>query len=309
MIADTIFLGGGCSVSNQSDHLAFAKAVKEQAPALAARYRICIEKNGEICFYPAEDEPPFSLSPFQFPLVASGQFSVAYYDAKLQLLSSPPVQVEWIFPTKSQVSQPTQTAVSRRALRQEAGEVAHSLEMERIGNETSTMRGNAKLIADNLVLYSAFNHAMGTQSARELYIKNEQLDLYARAAKSLLETQVELMETFKQHAESLRTPPPPPQWDKIVLAGAPALASIIKDIIQAATGRTQPSTSAATIEPHSSEKVSHLYELLGTVGTTDRLTVMLQDPEKLQAWLDSVRSALDKQAKPDRPKTGESAPE
>ena len=101
------------------------------------------------------------------------------------------------------------------------------------------------------------------------------------------------MDTFRQHAASLRTPPPPPQWDKIVAAAAPAFAAMYVETVNAIKGEGRKSKrSTADLLTPVDEKLGKLYELLGNVASNDRLEVLLKDPEKLQLWMKSVQSFM-----------------
>ena len=73
------------------------------------------------------------------------------------------------------------------------------------------------------------------------------------------------MDTFRQHAASLRTPPPPPQWDKIVAAAAPAFAAMYVETVNAikGEGRKSKRPSTADLLTPVDEKMGKLYELLG----------------------------------------------
>jgi hypothetical protein len=174
-----------------------------------------------------------------------------------------------------------------------------SLEMEQTAADASTVRARAASLTDTLSLYRGFTAMMGTQSAHELQVKNEQFALLNQACTKLLETQVELMDTFRQHAASLRTPPPPPQWDKIVAAAAPAFAAMYVETVNAikGEGRKSKRPSTADLLTPVDEKMGKLYELLGNVASNDRLEVLLKDPEKLQLWMKSVQSFMSSEPK------------
>ena len=96
-------------------------------------------------------------------------------------------------------------------------------------------------------LLCSLQRAMGT-SATELRIKNEQIELMAKASRTLLETQAAMLE-IGEIAEKNKTPPPPPpppNREKIIAAGAPALASMYTATLAAIT-KTAPSRSPARL--------------------------------------------------------------
>ena len=260
--------------------------LKEHAPVGAQTYRLHAEDSGQLFVFPAPPLPGLTLAPPAMPLVASGQYLVAYEDqsGKVEMATAP---VNWVFPAKRQ------TAVAGKAIEADAEDVVLSLELEQTAAEASTVRSRSHSLNETLGLYRSFTQTMGTQSAHELRVKNEQMDLIARACTKLLETQVELMDTFRQHAANLRTPPPPPQWDKIVAAAAPSFAAMYVETVQAIRGeRRKTKGPTADLLTPVDEKLSKLYELLGNVASNDRLEVLLKDPEKLQLWMKSVQTFM-----------------
>jgi len=256
----------------------------------AKAYRLIQERGGTLYYVPPIDKPPLNLSPFEQGVVPPGSYGVAYVDAGgKEFLREHHINivVESLFPVVHE---------SQLPLRAEAEEVAHSLELERLNADTLKMRGIAGSFTESLAYYAAFQRAMGTQSATELRIKNEQIELMAKASMTMLETQAAMLESFKQHAEKLKTPPPPPpppNWERIIAAGAPALASMYTATIAAIT-KTAPVKVSGLAEPLApeSEKMSQLYEALGNVASNERLEAMLKDEAKLAEWLKLVRSFL-----------------
>ena len=256
----------------------------------AKAYRLIQERGGTLYYVPSIDKPPLNLSPFEHGVVPPGSYGVAYVDAGgKEFLREHRINVvvESLFPVVYESATP---------LSKEAAEVAHSLEVEKLNADTLKVRGSAHSFTENLSFYAAFQRAMGTQSATELRIKNEQIELLAKASSTLLETQAALMESFRQHAEKLKTPPPPPSppnWEKIIAAGAPALASMYTATIAAIT-KSAPVKVSGLAEPLApeSEKMSQLYEALGNVASNERLEAMLKDEAKLADWLKLVRSFL-----------------
>lgn len=256
----------------------------------AKSYRLVQERAGKLYYVPSPDAPPLSLSPFQHAVAPPGAYGVAFIDDRGSAYVTAEtlhVTVESLFPIVHESQVP---------LRGEAEEVAHSLELEKLNADTLRVRGSAQSFADNLSFYSAFQRAMGTQSVTELRIKNEQMELLAKTASSMLEAQAAMMESYRQHAEKLRTPPPPPpppNWERIIAAGAPALASMYTATIAAIT-KTAPVKVSGLAEPLApeSEKMSQLYEALGNVASNERLEAMLKDEAKLAEWLKLVRSFL-----------------
>ena len=257
----------------------------------AKAYRLIQERAGVLYYVPSQDKPPLNLSPFEHGVVPPGSYGVAYVDAGgKEFLREHRVNVvvESLFPV---VHESALAPIER-----EADEVGHSLEVEKLNADTLRVRGSAHAYNENLAFYAAFQRAMGTQSATELRIKNEQIELMAKASRTLLETQAAMLEIGREIAEKNKTPPPPPpppNWEKIIAAGAPALASMYTATLAAIT-KTAPVKESGTAEPLApeSEKLKQLYEALGNLSSNERLEAMLKDEAKLADWLKLVRSFI-----------------
>ena len=257
----------------------------------AKAYRLVQERAGALYYVPSQDKPPLCLSPFEYGVVPPGSYGVAYVDAGgTEFLREHRVNVvvESLFPV---VHESALAPIER-----EADEVGHSLEVEKLNADTLRVRGSAHAYNENLAFYAAFQRAMGTQSATELRIKNEQIELMAKASRTLLETQAAMLEIGREIAEKNKTPPPPappPNWEKIIAAGAPALASMYTATLAAIT-KTAPVKVSGTAEPLApeSEKLKQLYEALGNLSSNERLEAMLKDEAKLADWLKLVRSFI-----------------
>ncbi len=264
-----------------------------KAPRGSIAYRLVQERGGKLHYVPALSSPPLTLSPFQYAASASGSYGVAYYDDSGRDFVVPKlsVTVESLFPVVDE-----SLSIRPSHLEVESDEVAHSLEVEKLNADALKVRSAAHSFTENIAYYSAFQRAMGTQSAAELRIKNEQIELLAKATSTLLETQAALMLSFQQHAEKLKTPPPPPpppNWERIIAAGAPALASMYTATLAAIT-KTAPVKVSGTAEPLApeSEKLKQLYEALGNLSSNERLEAMLKDEAKLADWLKLVRNLI-----------------
>lgn len=269
---------------------AYQKWLEDHAPVGAKAYRLLAEGSGQMFVFPAPPLPGLKVAPAELPLVASGQYAVSYEDESGKMLLMTAEPVNWVFPAK----RVTEVTAAPKAIEADVDDVRLSLELEQTAAEASTVRSRSHSLNETLGLYRTFTQAMGTQSAHELRVKNEQMDLMAQACTKLLETQVELMDTFRQHAANLRTPQPPPQWDKIVAAAAPSFAAMYVETVQAIKGerRKTKGPSTADLLTPVDEKLSKLYELLGNVASNDRLEVLLKDPEKLQMWMKSVQNFM-----------------
>ena len=270
----------------------FRDTVLGTIPQGATLYRLVVQNSDELWYYPPEGKKALRLSPFELPAVKTGKYTVVYEDADAnKTLPQVPVNVSWTFP--GETAAPAVATSIRERTETDGEDLRLSLELEQSAADASTVRARAASLTDTLTLYRGFTAMMGTQSAHELQVKNEQFALLNQACTKLLETQVELMDTFRQHAASLRTPQPPPQWDKIVAAAAPAFAAMYVETVNAIKGEGRKSKrSTADLLTPVDEKLGKLYELLGNVASNDRLEVLLKDPEKLQLWMKSVQTFM-----------------
>ena len=275
----------------------FRDEINSSAPEGATSYRLVIQNSEGMWYFPPEGKKALLLKPVELPAVKTGTYTVVYEDGDAnRRLSLNPLTASWVFP--GEMAAPPALEIRERT-EADGDDLRLSLEMEQTAADASTVRARAASLTDTLSLYRGFTAMMGTQSAHELQVKNEQFALLNQACTKLLETQVELMDTFRQHAASLRTPPPPPQWDKIVAAAAPAFAAMYVETVNAikGEGRKSKRPSTADLLTPVDEKMGKLYELLGNVASNDRLEVLLKDPEKLQLWMKSVQSFMSSEPK------------
>ena len=271
---------------------AYKREVQEGCPDGATAYRLVIQTNDGLVYFPPEGKKALCLKPVDLPVLKTGTYVVIYEDGEAKKWMTGK-SVSWVFPGDIPATE------TRKQIETDSDDLRLSLELEQSAADASTVRARAASLTDTLSLYRGFTAMMGTQSAHELQVKNEQFALLNQACTKLLETQVELMDTFRQHAASLRTPPPPPQWDKIVAAAAPAFAAMYVETVNAikGEGRKSKRPSTADLLTPVDEKMGKLYELLGNVASNDRLEVLLKDPEKLQLWMKSVQSFMSSEPK------------
>ena len=266
-------------------------AIEAAANADGAKgYRLAQERAGTLYYVPSKDKPPLSVSPFVLGAVPPGSYGVVFVDAGgTEYVRTPiTVVVDSVFPVVHEnVAAP---------LAMEAAEVGHSLEIEKLDADTLRVRGTAHAYNENLAFYANFQRALGTHSSTGLRIEHERIELMAKSARTMLETQAAMLEMGRQLAEKNKTPPPPPpppNWEKIIAAGAPALASMYTATLAAIT-KTAPVKVSGTAEPLApeSEKLKQLYEALGNLSSNERLEAMLKDEAKLADWLKLVRSFI-----------------
>jgi hypothetical protein len=256
----------------------------------AKAYRLVQERAGTLFYVPSKDKPPLSLSPFVLGAVPPGSYGVVLVDTGgTEYVRTPiTVVVDSMFPVVHEsVAAP---------LAMEAAEVGHSLEIEKLDADTLRVRGTAHAYNENLAFYANFQRALGTHSSTGLRIEHERIELMAKSARTMLETQAAMLEMGRQLAEKNKTPPPPPpppNWEKIIAAGAPALASMYTATLAAIT-KTAPVKVSGTAEPLApeSEKLKVIYEALGNLSTKERLEAMLKDEHKLSEWVKLVQGLI-----------------
>ena len=263
-------------------------AIEAAANADGAKgYRLVQERAGTLFYVPSKDKPPLSLSPFVLGAVPPGSYGVVLVDTGgTEYVRTPiTVVVDSMFPV---VNETTLAPIEK-----EADEVGHSLEVEKLNADTLRVRGTAHAYNENLAFYANFQRALGTHSSTALRIEHERIELMAKSIRTLLEAQAELHEASRQQIEKNKTPPPPPNWENIVAAGAPALAAMYTATIAAIT-KTAPVKVSGTAEPLApqSEKLKVIYEALGNFSTKERLEAMLKDERKLKEWMKMVQGLI-----------------
>ena len=277
-----------------------AKLVTSNVPAGAKAYRLVQERAGCLYYVPSQDAPPLCLSPFELGGVPPGVYGVLFVDGAKEFVLKTPINVvvESLFPVVH--------ASAAAPLAMEAAEVGHSLEIEKLNADTLMVRGGAQAFNDNLAFYANFQRALGLHSAASLRIENERIELMAKSIRTLLGAQAELVEASRQQIEKNKTPPPPPNWENIVAAGAPALAAMYTATIAAIT-KTAPVKVSGTAEPLApqSEKLKVIYEALGNFSSKERLEAMLKDERKLKEWMKMVQGLIKDEAADQEPTDAE----
>ena len=277
-----------------------AKLVTSNVPAGAKAYRLVQERAGCLYYVPSQDAPPLCLSPFELGGVPPGVYGVLFVDGAKEFVLKTPINVvvESLFPVVH--------ASAAAPLAMEAAEVGHSLEIEKLNADTLMVRGGAQAFNDNLAFYANFQRALGTHSSTALRIEHERIELMAKSIRTLLGAQAELVEASRQQIEKNKTPPPPPNWENIVAAGAPALAAMYTATIAAIT-KTAPVKVSGTAEPLApeSEKLKVIYEALGNFSSKERLEAMLKDERKLKEWMKMVQGLIKDEAADQEPTDAE----
>ncbi|HNK51520.1 MAG TPA: hypothetical protein PKX75_21070 [Nitrospira sp.] len=277
-----------------------AKLVTSNVPAGAKAYRLVQERAGCLYYVPSQDAPPLCLSPFELGGVPPGVYGVLFVDGAKEFVLKTPINVvvESLFPVVH--------ASAAAPLAMEAAEVGHSLEIEKLNADTLMVRGGAQAFNDNLAFYANFQRALGLHSAASLRIENERIELMAKSVRTMLATQAEMHEASRQQLEKNKTPPPPPNWENIVAAGAPALAAMYTATIAAIT-KTAPVKVSGTAEPLApeSEKLKVIYEALGNFSSKERLEAMLKDERKLKEWMKMVQGLIKDEAADQEPTDAE----
>lgn len=146
--------------------------------------------------------------------------------------------------------------------------------------------------------YVDWLNVLGLRGKSEVASKAIQQEIYDK----ILLNNLKLVESIGERIAQIQTPPQPPQWDKMIAAGAPALAAMYIETVRAIKGTSTPGPSADLLLP-SNDKMARVYELLGHVASSERLNALLGDKEKLQAWMDAIRNFVkdDPNAKSGKP--------
>lgn len=132
---------------------------------------------------------------------------------------------------------------------------------------------------------------LGARAKGEVKVKELQQEVYEK----LIENNLRMLEAINSRITKISTPPEPPQWDKIVGAGAPAFAALGIEIVRALTGvqtaAPKPLLPPAS-ESSSDERTARMYAIVGDLTSSERITELLQDKEKFAQWRESVREFI-----------------
>ena len=291
----------------------FRFGVLKQAAPHSVGYRLMKRINGQECSHPSTKS--ISLEPFRFPRCSIGLYFVIYYNGSERPIHRATVPVRW-----NGRDEPASTLVQDSSPADHAddevpplsthlslaGEGAFGLELENAGLQTSMKLADARFFGGTLQLYEGFQRVMGQHSAREFQVRNEQLDQLARSTKVMLDTQLDMMETIRQHAHHLQSPPPPPQWDKIVSVAIPAIQEMYCETVRGIRGaakkgpRMQGASSTPKVggladqadEPTDAERVKRLYELIGVMGNEESMRAIRKDPDAFKQWSEAISEVL-----------------
>lgn len=297
----------------------FQFVIVTDAPSASVGYRLVREVRGQRCSHPKGLS--LSLDPFRFPspMLPQGLYFADYYDSAQRLIRTSSVPVRWngrsstpsvspsvstsVSPSDNDTGDEVPPLSTHLAL---AGEAAWSLELEERNYRTSEKAASAKFFGTTLELFEGVQRVMGQHSAREFQVRNEQLDQLARSTKVMLDTQLDMMETFRKHAHNLKTPEPPPQWDKIASVVIPAIQEMYCETVRGIRGVGKRAVGASRIppfpsvggpsdeaseqpmEPTDAERVSRLKSLMGLLTNEESMRALRSDPETLKRYTEAI---------------------
>ena len=144
--------------------------------------------------------------------------------------------------------------------------------------------------------YNRLMQVLGARGVQEVNDKTAQTERFIRFAHKTLEDYIDLLERTTERMQRYQAPPPPPEpppWDRIIAALAPSVAVIYTETVRAIKG-APPAGSAPGLESLLLPSIgqSEIYEVLGQVGNVEKLATLLQDKERLAAWLLQIEHIL-----------------
>lgn len=263
------------------------------APEKATHYRLTRCSAEDVVQIPEIDQKGFVLRPKpSAPPVPYGTYLVVFETSDGALPGHH--EIHWQ-PSESTSAQPKSTDASNEVLT----DALDSVDFDEAADRGLNLRKSGELARDVLGLYRTFIHVIGQRGVEEVKQKAEQVDLLAQMTTKMLRDKLETFDLIHKRLEAFGSPPQPTPWDKIVGSGAPAFAAVAIEMMRAIRGAGPSGTATELLNPPD-ERMSRLYELLGNVGDADRLNVLLQDKDKLQAWMESVQRFM-RSEKPKKP--------
>jgi len=243
-----------------------------------------------------ELHPPLKIDGKEFPLIPSGTYYLVSYDADRKLIGGAK-QIEWELPKATPASKqpPTENQIHSDGL-----DAAFGIDIDTVARQELEQRKLGENQRQTLDYYNMLMRTVGARGVQEVADKTAQTETFVRFAHKMVEDYISLLERTTERMQRFQAPPPPPEpppWDRILAAVAPSVAVIYTETVRAIKGT--PSTgSGAELEglllPPTGQ--SQIYEVLGQVGSPEKLAAVLKDKDKLAAWMAQIQDIL--KAKP-----------
>lgn len=240
--------------------------------------------------------PALAIEKDEFPLVQSGTYFLVFYDSNRKPIGGAQ-QIEWELPKATPASKqpPTENQIHSDGL-----DAAFGIDIDTVARQELEQRKLGENQRQTLDYYNMLMRTVGARGVQEVADKTAQTETFVRFAHKMVEDYISLLERTTERMQRYQAPPPPPEpppWDRILAAVAPSVAVIYTETVRAIKGT--PSTgSGAELEglllPPTGQ--SQIYEVLGQVGSPEKLAAVLKDKDKLAAWMAQIQDIL--KAKP-----------
>lgn len=240
--------------------------------------------------------PILSIEHDEFPLVPSGTYFLVFYDAQRRPIGGAQ-QLEWELPASTPASR---VPASEGQIHADGIDATFGVDLDTVARQELEQRKLSENQRGTLEYYNRLMQVLGARGVQEVNDKTAQTERFVRFAHKTVEDYIDLLERTTERMQRYQAPPPPPEpppWDRIIAALAPSVAVIYTETVRAIKG-APPAGSAPGLESLLLPSIgqSEIYEVLGQVGSVEKLTTLLQDKEKLAAWLLQIEHIL--KAKP-----------
>lgn len=242
------------------------------------------------CDGPADDE---------WPMVNSGRYFLQFYDSTGKPMGGAKlVQYQLPSVTPADQARPIPTAQpSLTETEMEADDAALGVSLDGLGRREHESRKYSEYQRATLDYYNKLMHALGVRGQQEVNDKTAQSDLIAAHCKTVLEEYVELHEKVAERLKQAIVLPPPPAptpWDKIIGAAAPACAVIYTETIRAIKGAPSSEANRQNDKLLLQDNGAHakIYDVIGKVGTAEKLSEVLGDKTQMAAWLKELMDVM-----------------
>lgn len=293
-----LFFGLFCwkGETDLTDSLLGLPGILESAPTEAKFWALRTTGEGGMI----DLHPPIAVGNNEWPLISGGRYFLQYYDSSRKPLGGGRL-IQYELPSTTSAAQARQAQSAgpkpQSEPESEVADASAGIGLDAIGRRELEARKLSEHHRGTLDYYTKLMQTLGIRGQQKIQDKVAQATLIAEHTKRILEQSVELQEKVAERLQRAIIPPPPPEptpWDKIIGAAAPAFAVIYTETIRAIKG--MPSSEAAQqndklLLPDSGAHAK-IYEVLGRVGTSEKLSEVLTDQSKMAAWMTELLDVM-----------------
>lgn len=237
-----------------------------------------------------ELHPPIAVGSKEWPLIQSGRYFLLLFDAQRKQLGGGRL-VDWTLPTNGP-SPPD----DKKSLDSESADASLGMDLDSIGRRELEQRKLFENQRGTLDYYNKLMQTLGIRGQQEVEDKAAQATLYANLSRRVIEEYIDLHDKVADRLKRAIVPPPPPEpppWDRIIGAAAPALAVIYTETVRAIKGMPSDASrqNDKLLLPGDGAHTK-IHEVLGRVGTEEKLNEVLTDKRKLADWMTELMEVM-----------------